>query len=185
MFYTYLWLREDGTPYYAGKGKSRRAFKSVVGHRPPTDRTRIVNFPMPDEATALESEIALIELFGRKDNGTGILHNRTDGGDGISGHKHSPESLLKMRKPRTRRLSATTRLKMRNARLGMKYAPRSAQALINMSNAQLGKKASAEARRNMSLSQLGNTHCLGNNPSIEARRNMSIAQKNRRLREAA
>jgi hypothetical protein len=36
---------------------------------------------MVSEFEAFESEIALIELFGRKDFGTGCLRNLTDGGD--------------------------------------------------------------------------------------------------------
>jgi hypothetical protein len=82
-FYSYLWLRVDGTPYYAGKGHGRRAYDRHHGFCPPADRSRIVIFPMLNEAEAFESEIALIELFGRKDLGTGILHNRTNGGDGV------------------------------------------------------------------------------------------------------
>lgn len=85
-FYSYLWMREDGTPYYAGKGTERRAF--VTQNRRfhcPADSTRILVFPMLNEAEAFESEVALIELFGRKDLGTGCLRNLTDGGEGCSG----------------------------------------------------------------------------------------------------
>jgi hypothetical protein len=93
QFYSYIWLREDGTPYYVGKGFGKRAF---IPHNhsvpPPIDSTRIVIFPMANEAEAFESEIALIDLFGRKDLGLGTLHNFTNGGEGTSGYKVSADA---------------------------------------------------------------------------------------------
>ena len=91
QFYSYLWLRDDGTPYYAGKGCGNRAFIKGIGHRqyPPRDRNRVLIFPQANEADAFESEMALIDLFGRKDLGTGCLRNLTIGGEGNSGYKHS------------------------------------------------------------------------------------------------
>lgn len=86
-FYTYLYLREDGSPYYVGKGFGRRAYRK---HAPtanrPKDCDRILIQPWPDEATAFAYEIYQIDFWGRKDLGTGILRNQTDGGQGPSGH---------------------------------------------------------------------------------------------------
>ena len=59
---------------------------------------------MLSEAEAFESEIALIELFGRKDNGTGCLRNLTNGGEGVAGHRHSIRArnrIVKARRGRT------------------------------------------------------------------------------------
>lgn len=101
-FYSYLYLREDETPYYAGKGTGKRAFKRRgFDVRPPKDKSRVIIFPMLNETEALESEIALIEFFGRKDLGTGCLYNRTNGGDGASGLKWTPEAIKKMSESRT------------------------------------------------------------------------------------
>ncbi len=99
MFYTYLWLREDGTPYYAGKGKGRRGFKSN-GHGIlfcPTDKRRILVQEFPTEADAFAAEIFLISYYGRVDNGTGCLRNRTDGGDGTAGWKMPEATRAKIR----------------------------------------------------------------------------------------
>ena len=93
-YYVYLYLREDGTPYYVGKGRNKRAFQNW-GRRmkPPSDKSRIVFHSenlTEDQAFALEKE--LIAQYGRKDKGTGILRNLTDGGEGASGYVHSDEA---------------------------------------------------------------------------------------------
>jgi hypothetical protein len=86
-YYTYAYLREDRTPYYIGKGKGNRAYgRRYKGIKPPKDKSRIIYLKQNlTEEEAFKHEIYMIDVFGRKDLGTGILHNRTDGGDGASG----------------------------------------------------------------------------------------------------
>ena len=98
IYYTYAYLREDKTPYYIGKGKGRRIYlkgKSEV--KPPKDKSRIIYLKQNlTEEEAFRHEIYMIDVFGRKDLGTGILHNRTDGGDGTSGFVPSEETRIKL-----------------------------------------------------------------------------------------
>ena len=167
MYYTYAYLREDRTPYYIGKGKGKRAYvKRGKGINPPKDKTRIIFLKQNlTEEKAFKHEIYMIAVFGRKDLETGILHNKTDGGDGCSGTIPSDE----------------TRRKMSEAQKGEKnynYGKHlSEETKRKMSEANKGKTLLEETKRKMSEAHKGKTH------SYETKEKLRIFHFNKKLSE--
>ena len=92
IFYTYAYLRsktsktaEAGTPYYIGKGKKGRAYGYHRRTPVPKDKSKIIILKENlSEQEAFTHEKEMILFYGRKDLGTGILMNWTDGGEGTS-----------------------------------------------------------------------------------------------------
>jgi hypothetical protein len=137
-YYVYMYLREDGTPYYVGKGKKNRAYTTHKRVKPPSN-DRIV-FPYTDltEEDAFKYEKDLIAKYGRKDNNTGILRNLTDGGEGMSGYKgtRTPEHSEKISKA----------LK---GRIGHKHSPETIEKISKALKGRIGYKQSPDHRENL------------------------------------
>jgi hypothetical protein len=190
MYYNYLWLREDGTPYYTGKGIGNRAYiphrrRANVTLYPPI-KDRIILYPAESEAYAFEVEKFLIWYYGRKDLGTGCLRNMSNGGEQPprptpeaiekiritkTGQKHSAESIAKMmgcQNALGHVVSAEAREKIRAAKTGVPSKCR-------------GQKRSAETRAKMSASQMGHTNSLGYKHRIESKAKMRAKKLGRVL----
>jgi len=123
-YYTYAYLREDGTPYYVGKGRGKRAYDKNrhCVYVPAKERILFLKQNLTEDE-AFKHEIYMIAVFGRKDLQTGILRNLTNGGEGCSGYKHTEESLLKLSSiKKGKKISEETRNKMSIAQKGRTFS---------------------------------------------------------------
>jgi len=168
MYYTYAYLREDGTPYYIGKGKGKRVKAEHRVSIPTEDRILYLKQNLTEEE-AHKHEIYMISVLGRKDIGTGILRNLTDGGEGVSGRVMSEETRNKLKE----------RAKGRKPP-GMKGRKHSIETKQKIAQKQLGKKMSDESSRKKSEATKGKWNGGGRKGmphTEETKRKMSISSQ--------
>lgn len=143
IYYVYAYVREDGTPYYIGKGKNKRAF-NYHGKRiaVPKDKSRIIFLETClSEIGAYALERRYIRWYGRQDQGTGILRNKTEGGEGGPNNKG-----IKFTAEHKANIAAT--------KIG-KPRPQHVRDILRKANVGRARIQSEEERRKRSIARMG------------------------------
>src|SRR5574337_1712749 len=166
MFYCYLHLRPDGTCFHVGKGLFKRCFEFRANRNPfyrnivrkyGMDNIIVSTITCDSEREALDLEIAMIAEF--KKQGV-ILTNMTDGGEGVSGFKHSEEHRRSLRKRMVGNAYAKGRVltEEHKRKIGLASKGRtvkfSEEARQNMSIAQKARVLSEDAKARISAGAL-------------------------------
>jgi hypothetical protein len=187
VFYNYVIFRENGEPFYVGKGKDERVFDHEKEARRPARsgenriklgimrRMLAAGFDIPivfiregiSEPEAFETEAELIKVLGRIDLGTGCLANLTDGGEGNSGYRFTEEQRKKV--------SVANK---GNSRLSY---PKSAETRAKLAIAHIGLKPSVETRIKLSRAQTG--QAFHQDPAYRAK--LSKTSRGRMMSESA
>jgi len=178
-FYVYEhWRTDTCTCFYVGKGHNDRAFRfrrnnyynhivKKLARSGLVPEIRIVNDGL-DENVALAIEVERIAYW--KAHGA-TLANITDGGEGVSGLRHSEETRAKIRSKRAQQkivCSAETRERIGLAQRGV---PKPMERRLAQSRTMTGRKLSKEHCAAIAAGNTGRRH------SAQARANMSMAQR--------
>lgn len=152
IYYIYAYIRIDGTPYYIGKGTGRRAWDKSHSVKVPTHNRVIIMETGLTEIGAYALERRYIQWWGRRDLGTGILRNMSDGGEGRTGF--SEESRRKLSESaKRRRPYDPDHSHMMSEMLRKRWSDPEFRA--KMSERHTGRPKSEEHRRKIGESQKG------------------------------
>jgi hypothetical protein len=157
VFGVYTHAKPDGTVFYVGKGTEKRARNkrrsensghcTIVGKHG-TAKIVACFYPCESEAHAFAEEIRMIAALRSR----GIrLVNKTDGGEGASGHKASEETKRRLREALTGKKKSPEHIeKVARAHRGRKF---SSEHIAKLKAAHTGKKLSQKHRQAMSAAQ--------------------------------
>lgn len=134
------------------KSVAKNGFKVIITH----DKI--------DFESCKKVEVSLIKFYGRRDIGTGILVNMTDGGDGVLRMKVTEEQrIANSERKKGTKVSEETKEKLRIAMTGRVY--------------------SEDAIKKMSTAAIGNKKGLGHKKTDEVKRIISEKNKGRIVSE--